>query len=591
MFDDTNFRNTNRTMCVNIGRQCSYEFKESVPRTPFCCVGGVTLHHFFYQRLDMWTVAEKHSLTTLLNSFFLEWGHYQLEWPYIKLESKGLKLQIELKKYSYLGHHEYTGNIYLNSKRIHFHEFLETLKNILRLHPSFIERVLQSNSCIEETLKHNLPHIMNVDPTFKHTETALYLGHSLHPTPKSRTEFNEQDLLTYSPEHGGQFKLSWLLVHQSIYFEEHSSGFNDTDWAQRMCAFKKKENFKLIPVHPWQKQHILKLDVIKKYLEIGLIIDIGEDESIWTPTSSLRTVYQENSPYMLKFSMNLKMTNSIRHLLVHELKRGIQIFDVSRDPTLTSFFEEFNHFKIIQEPLYAGIKGEDSHPLTQTLIMLRDNPFTGREEVALLATLNQPAIYSEEPLITKLLKKSGLSPLEWFSHFLQNAIAPFILLEAKHGILLGAHQQNVILKLENGKPIGVYFRDCHGTGFDANKVVLYQNIPSLQENNGNILEQPLSHYLFAYYLIINSVFNTIATLASVTNTEEKLLEIYQQFLEGLKTRDSFDSTFVNYLLYSPKLKHKGNFFCTVRNINENTASSPLDIYTDINNPLKVITHG
>jgi len=542
------------------------------------------------KKRDMLSLAEIHSLTPLLNSLFLEWGNYTLDLPYLCIRYQDKCYKIELKKFSKIGHHQYTGNIYLEEQKIGFNDFIKALSEVVRINDKnlFIERVNQSKFCIEEALKLNIHHFNNIEPNFKHTETALFVGHSLHPTPKSRNEFHHNDLVKYSPEHGAQFKVHWFKVHRSIYFQEHSNYFSDLTWTKKLSSFEDEKDYFLIPVHPWQKQRILELLIIKNYLAERLIIDLGEDPRLWTPTSSLRTIYNEDAPYMIKFSLDLKMTNSVRHLLPHELKRGIQIDEVCKDEELKPFFASFPRFKIIQEPLYAGILDENKSPIVQTLVMIRENPFHKEDEVSLLATLTQPHVNDGVPLLKQLINHSGLSSHEWFKAFLQEAIAPILVLQGQYGVLLGAHQQNLILKLNQGRPCGAYFRDCHGTGFDAHKIVsLRKNIHSIDDNNGNVLEQEVSHYLFAYYVIINTVFNTIAAISyQMQIDEEDLLEIFRLFLEEIKEHKDLDPGFVNYLLHAPKLKHKGNFFCTINNINENTAKNPLDIYTEIRNPLK-----
>lgn len=540
---------------------------------------------------NMWSLAEIHSLTPLLNSLLLEWKNYSLNWPYLYLGDHHKNLKIELKKISKIGHHQYTGNVYCDEKKVDYDKFLTTLADIISIHDKqqFIERVNQSKFCIEEALSLNINHFKRIKTTFKHTETALFVGHSLHPAPKSRSEFSKNDLINFSPEHGGCFKISWFKIHRSIYYQERSNYFNDHHWSGLLSSFNQEEEFFLHPVHPWQKQNILQIAEIKKYLQEGLIIDLGEDNTIWTPTSSVRTVYNENAPYMIKFSLDVKMTNSIRHLLPHELKRGIQIDEVCKDSSLKGFFTKFPHFSIIQEPLYAGILNENHSPLIQTLVMLRENPFRSSDEVCVMATLTQPHVTDGESILKEIITQSKLSPEEWFRLFLEEAISPILYLEGVYGILLGAHQQNLILKLTEGKPTGAYFRDCHGTGFDGRRTLaLRENVESIDINNGNVLDKEISHYLFGYYLIINTVLNTIAAISYQFNVKEEfLLGIFRDYLEDLKMQQDIDPSFINYLLHSDKLKHKGNFFCTIKNINENTSHNPLDIYTEIINPIKV----
>ena len=544
----------------------------------------------------MLSQEELYSFTPLMNSFLLEWKEFTYSSPFIIISTKKGELRLELKEFSLVGHHRYSGKITLNECALSFEDFLELLNDVLNIPAddrSFISRVKESHECILESIKLNGQSFKKIAPHFRDTETALFIGHSLHPTPKSRSEFSREDLSLYSPEHGGIFQLEWMQVHKSIFFQRYSNFFSDLEWQNKLCGLNSKNDFHLLPLHPWQKKKLLELKIIQEYLEKGLLKFEGVDERKWIPTSSLRTIYNEESPYMIKFSLSLKMTNSVRHLLVHELERGLQIHEVSQHSYFQPLFEEFPHFKIIQEPYYAGITDAEGEPITESLIMLRENPIRKNDEVSLIATLTQPTIQGGESLLQNLIQNSNLSPIQWFTEYLNVAIAPLLVAQGEYGLLLGAHQQNLVLKFTQGKPSGAYFRDCHGTGYDMKKIAGFASeIEKITEENGNLLPEDVSHYLFGYYVIINSVFNMISAIAQNTHVLEKdLLEAYGDFLRNLSLREKLDPAFVKYLLERRFLKHKGNFFCTVRSINENTTSNPLNIYTDIENPLLKVAYG
>jgi len=48
-----------------------------------------------------------------------------------------------------------------------------------------------------------------------------------------------------------------------------------------------------------------------------------------------------------------------------------------------------------------------------------------------------------------------------------------------------------------------------------------------------------------------------------------------------------DQSIFDYLLNDNTLISKGNFYCSLKNINENTMEDPLDIYHKLPNPLKM----
>lgn len=103
--------------------------------------------------------------------------------------------------------------------------------------------------------------------------------------------------------------------------------------------------------------------------------------------------------------------------------------------------------------------------------------------------------------------------------------------------------------------------------------------------NGNILGE-MGNILFAYYLIINSSFNVIAAIAqSGTISESDLLDEMKAFLQDFRSQQPLDSSFLDYVLNQELILQKGNFFCSLDNINENTTENPLALYNLIRNPL------
>jgi N2-citryl-N6-acetyl-N6-hydroxylysine synthase len=166
------------------------------------------------------------------------------------------------------------------------------------------------------------------------------------------------------------------------------------------------------------------------------------------------------------------------------------------------------------------------------------------------------------------------------------AIEPFLVAEGALGIILGAHQQNLLLSTEHGWPKKAYFRDCHGTGYTAKGVARFlPSVPLLGEDNGNLVPARMGQVLFGYYLILNTVFNVVAGLAETTAEELTLIEQLREFLLTVRSRTGFDPAFIDYLTLSPHLLQKGNFYCAWASVNENTTGDPLALYTEIPNPL------
>lgn len=561
-------------------------------------------------------LATHHSATAFLNAFFLEWKKVERdERQFILPLGNDEEIIIPIKRYSPLGRHHYEGIFYLKSLahdhiELSFWELISKISDFLAdefktdqgQKENFLKRIENS----QKNIKLSIPRWQSQkEINFCSMEQGLFLGHAFHPTPKSKLEFNEEDLKDYSPEMGASFSLKWVLLSPEIFFQKSSRYFEKIDWLKdvflqdikpdKNVLAKLEEGLIPFPIHPWQEQFLRKNQAILNYLKSGKIVELKTVGKKWHPTSSLRTLYAAHSEFMLKFSMNVRLTNSLRQLLLHELDRGLQVHEVFNHSLGKLFSANYPEFEIIHEPVYVGIRDLEGNPIQESLLLGRFNPFFSNEESIVLATLTQDDLNFKENLIQKYIKQLAQeqknsfreAALLWFDDFLRVAIEPLLKAQSDFGILLGSHQQNMILQIKDLKPYKSYFRDCNGTGYSKLGHTLFgADIDLLEVENGNILEDELASYLFGYYVIINSSFNVIASIAHGQKIEEyELIHAFRKYLQKLKKEAPKDSFFLDYLLNSKMLKHKGNFLCCFKNINENTEKNPLSIYTEIPNPL------
>lgn len=298
----------------------------------------------------------------------------------IKLKEDGV-LTIPVEYFSLLGRHSYKGEFYFRKNKssevfqIDFYEFIKIiLDHLSRNYKTnfeqqciFLERIRDSVSNIKSALEmreNDLRALYYKDSVnFKDAEQGLIIGHTFHPHPKNKDEFDIDDYKLYSPEAAGEFHLHWFLVHPDVVHSHISKNFEHKKWNEELffkeTSFSEDHNdyfrkgYVAYPMHPWQKKIILKIPLIKEYLQEGLLIDLGVADLTsdkWYPTSSLRSVYKETSQYMLKFSLSVRLTNSIRHLLPLEVVRGLQVMDVFSTEKGADFLKKYPRFHILFEP-------------------------------------------------------------------------------------------------------------------------------------------------------------------------------------------------------------------------------------------------
>lgn len=540
-----------------------------------------------------------HSASAFFNSYLMESGNVERT-SYNGENAFSVKLMecdliVPLKRFSKLGRHEYTGSFYLKSGDAFTSIPFEKAAAIITGNTELYSRVIESTYNIVSTLKSKKAELQKeiYSSDFIKTEKSLFAGHTFHPAPKSRQGFTKIDSKLYSPEESTGFPLRWFFVDQKLIHSKASANFTDYNWLKEIFSREIPE-VKIpvecvpFPMHPWQASRILKNEIICEYITTGRIREVEGPGPDWHPTSSLRTLYREDAPYMLKFSLNVKLTNSIRQMLSTELDRGLQVHDVLSTVKGKEFLEKFPDFKVLYEPVYLAIKDKNNKPLQETFVMGRENTVSSNDLLLAFMTQNHPAF--EKNYIQHCIEKlEGTNNLDksflWLDHFMNKVMKPFISAESEYGILLGAHQQNLLVKIENNLPAGAIFRDCHGTGYLPKGKTYFGHL--LDETNGNILDEKTGTYLFSYYLIINSLFNVVASIASgFFVSEEKLIQHVTDILN--KWRNEFpESSCLNYVLSDEKLKHKGNFLCSFKTINENTSGDPLSIYVEISNPFLI----
>lgn len=437
---------------------------------------------------------------------------------------------------------------------------------------------------------------------FARAEQALFCGHSIHPTPKSREPFTDDDAQRYAPEFGNSFELTWLGVSPQRLRGASGSAMPAEDYARLLwsgdcAAGEPPREFVPVPAHPWQWQQLRRDERVARLLERGDIVELGSGGNPWRATSSLRAVYGAHNPYMLKFSLSLKLTNSLRTLLPKEMARGLEVPRVRNTPIGRELAERYPGFRVLAEPAYLLLADSSGESITESLVMFRENPFIGAaaENTCLLATLTQDHPQGKPcraaQLILRHAERRQLDiaavAREWFSRFLDAVVEPLLVAQADYGLLFGAHQQNLILAFDGEMPRAGYFRDCQGSGYSRlGEKLLKPYLPDLAADSENVIEDEMANRLFAYYLIVNSCFGVIGALgAGGVLPEHELLSILRERLQQLHDGPRRDRSCLEYLLQAEQLWAKGNFHCAMIDMNETTSDDPLSIYHRMNNPL------
>lgn len=545
-------------------------------------------------------IANRYALKSLLNSMIRDYSPCD----YISLSDESLiiylddnkVLKFDIESISLLGGHRYTGRITIDDRQVTFDEMLPSLLSVFQnVDESFTANIINSRNNIVLILNHRKEEGIDIS-NYLASEQDLLLGHPFHPYPKCKQGMSNDDLYEYSPEFKASLKLFWIKCHRD-YIESNIEFTEALAYMKELFKFdvvspESDDNFLIVPMHPWQWNKLSTREDIRTLIKYGIIIPLCEGRNEWSILSSVRSLYHCNAPLLVKYSMDLKLTNSIRHLRPEESIRGQQIKAVFKNEGVAGSIEKLD---ILFEPFFLALRDMKGRLIVESTIQLRENfnkNFDAQNSL-LLATLAEENPFIGATHLSLKIKDIAvayagntlLAQKVWFEAFLKNVVGEFINLSEKHGILLGAHMQNIILKLEEGLPKGAIFRDCQGTGFTQKSLESFgAKYEFIENTKGNILDKDDVNKVYTYYLVINTVFNTIIAIANgQQETERYLLCLFRNFIH---TRND-SSSFLNFLLNSEYLFQKGNFRCCISNLNENTIDNPWNIYNKIENPLIV----
>ncbi|MEP3561873.1 MAG: IucA/IucC family protein [Marinobacter sp.] len=574
-------------------------------------------------------IAEQASLQAFLHGYLQEvdpgqWRENQAstrqasQWTCeLSLESQRSRLAIDILYHSDLGRHRY-GKVYqwLNGRYCwaEIEPFQAMCLLVRELYARSAGMVPELRKLRELELLHRLTDSYGVmtryiakrrhDPSlylnhFLETEQSLLFGHASHPTPKSRQGMSEWQEDAYAPELAGRFQLHYFMAHTSCVVEDSATPLPASTVAELLingsqASLNLPENYLLLPAHPLQAQWLLLQPAVQNAIQDGVILPLGALGPEFAATSSVRTLYSDQADWMLKFSIPVKVTNSLRVNKVPELRAGVVM---ARLLAQTGFAESEPRFRILQDPAYltVNLPGQTESGFE---VIFRENPFIEgqNEDVVSIAALTQDPLPGRNSRLLSLIEGLALNEnrslasvsQDWFQHYLSCAIAPALRLYDEHGIALEAHQQNSLLDLRGGYPDTYYYRDNQGYYLsESRRAALTELCPDVNHTPELFYRDAMIRDRFCYYLIVNQLFSVIARFgADGLVSEAVLLRQLRGFLQAELVRlDGPARPLVTMLLEDSCLPYKGNLLTRVHDVDELNAELEMAVYTSIPNPL------
>ncbi|MGW0600951.1 IucA/IucC family protein [Streptomyces sp. NPDC002776] len=279
------------------------------------------------------------------------------------------------------------------------------------------------------------------DPYLR-SEQSLITGHPHHPAPKARGGGPVAGWLPYAPEAYARFPLVLLGVREDRVVEEGDTAVLDALGAA-------PPGYRLLPAHPWQ----LDLVDLGGAFADGLLIRLGTTGFPAWPTAAVRTVYVPERDLFLKFSLDVRITNDIRRLWRHDLRKlrrtdsaVVRAFTTGPGAWLSD----------------RGYRTAD-FAFEELAVLVRDGfrPHLRPGATPLLAA-GLVEGFPGSPLDTTR------DPALWWDAYLAAVVPPALRAFADHGVVLEAHLQNTLVAVDaGGTPVQALYRDAEGVKLPA----------------------------------------------------------------------------------------------------------------------------
>jgi aerobactin synthase len=300
-------------------------------------------------------------------------------------------------------------------------------------------------------------------------------GHPKILLNKGRIGWGGSDLEKFAPESGLAFQLHWIAVEENLALQ---AGLENGKLILESMSPAEAEKlafpgFVTLPVHPWQWERVIRLHFAGEIAE-GKIRYLGAAGDEYRPQISLRTLSNATRPGKMDIKLPLTILNT-------SAIRGIPAKYTQAAPALSAALARICREDEIlaaagtialkdpagisvSQPVFAQVKGAPYRYHEQLAAIWRESTAAhlteGEDALMTGALFHQDA--EGHSLIGALIRRSGLKPEAWLKAYFEKVVVPLYHLQLRYGIGLVAHGQNVVLRLKNHSPAGLFLKDFQG---------------------------------------------------------------------------------------------------------------------------------
>ena len=388
-------------------------------------------------------------------------------------------------------------------------------------------------------------------------EQLVVDGHPLHPGTKLKLGLGVGDVIRHSPELGAHPEAALVAVAQERYrdvsldgrglpgvlYEEYPSlrqQVTNALWEKELNP----DDYGLIPVHPWQFEHVLPR-LYARAIERGEIVPLG---GLRIPTRALvsfRTLApvqrRGEGKHHIKTAVNLQLTGAVRTVSPGSAGNAAPISLMLKE--IGDREGRFGgRFVVLEEraaayydPANGVYPPQERAELAKNLaVILREDPeahiHPGEVPVTACALLAESPV-SGGPVLMEVLElfatgrgiaEPELAAVAFVRRYCEVCLPGFLTLMSRYGISLEGHLQNSIPVFRGGETVRVLVRDFGGVRILRERLARQEVRADLHQGSAVVIEDVEDLRNKIYYPVFqNHLGELVACLVRHLDIEEQ----------------------------------------------------------------------
>jgi siderophore synthetase component len=333
-------------------------------------------------------------------------------------------------------------------------------------------------------------------------ERLAVAGHNLHPCGRTRLGWDTTDVLAYDLE-AGPVTAGFVAVRDDVHLGDDVGAALRDAYPQLPSV---PDGYRLQPVHPWQRDAVLR----RRYRDLvddGALLILDAELPAIT-TASLRTLLlppgADGLRRYVKVSLDIQVTSTRRSISVASTRNGPAVSALLE--TLVAADPDGHRLLLLDETAGAAVPAGSGRDVAAILrggltgrLEAKERPVTG---IALPFLV--PDLVGEYARTTAR-PDDAAAALSWFDAYAR-LLLPLVLRLTGHGVALEAHLQNCLPTFRGGVPHRMGVRDFAGLRLHPGRLAAAGHTLSLwpgsvvSTDDENVLRAKIGYTAFQAHL-------------------------------------------------------------------------------------------